>query len=302
MADRVHRGRSRCAQGLATASSAATASSNRSRLIWSPARVRWSARKLRRWNGVRPSRRIASRCSQRGIALVALPAVARVARGEQASSSGRAPPWRRSTRRRSCSSCASPSTIAVYGPTWRLEAGDPIAVHEHVIVAAQPRDRAAHREVGGVVDVESRRSRGPTPRPRPTADGCAADDRREPLALARRERLGVADPGDPMASGPHDHGRGHDTAPHVGATPTSSTPTTRSSARRARGRARSEGCGTRGAIVAVRVAPASAAAYCAGCGAPGGWRPCRRACAGSTAGRAGRGRGGRPRSSRCAGS
>ena len=42
----------------------------------------------------------------------------------------------------------------VYGPTWRLEAGDPVAVDEDVVVAADPRDRPAHREVRRVVDVE----------------------------------------------------------------------------------------------------------------------------------------------------
>ena len=54
-------------------------SPNRSSAIWSPASVRCSARNERRWNGVSPSSRIAAPVLARGIALVVLPAVARVA-------------------------------------------------------------------------------------------------------------------------------------------------------------------------------------------------------------------------------
>ena len=49
---------------------------------WSPASVRWRARNERRWNGVSPSRADRHPVVERGIALVVLPAVARVARGE----------------------------------------------------------------------------------------------------------------------------------------------------------------------------------------------------------------------------
>ena len=54
----------------------------RSRAIWSPASVRCSARNERRWNGVRPELADRGAVLARGVALVVLPAVARVARRE----------------------------------------------------------------------------------------------------------------------------------------------------------------------------------------------------------------------------
>ena len=99
----------------------------------------------------------------------------------------------------------------VYGPTCASKPGDPVAVDQHVLVAADPRDRPAHREVRGVVDVElvdladRRGADADRDRARP-------DQRREPLALGRRQRLRVADAGDPMAARPHDHGRRDDRA------------------------------------------------------------------------------------------
>ena len=90
-----------------------------------------------------------------------------------------------------------------------LEAHDPVAIDDHVIVAAEARDRPAHREVRRVVDVQlvdlaDRRSPdADRHRPRP-------DDRRELLALGHRQGLGVADARDPMTARLHDHGRGDD--------------------------------------------------------------------------------------------
>ena len=46
----------------------------------------------------------------------------------------------------------------------------------------------------------------------PDRDRTLADDRLEPLALAHRQGLGIADAGDPVAAGSHDDGRGHDRA------------------------------------------------------------------------------------------
>ncbi len=93
----------------------------------------------------------------------------------------------------------------------RLEPGDPVAVDQDVLVAADPGDRPAHGEMGGVVDVElvdlaNRRG--------PDADrhGSRPDQRGEPLALCGRQRLGVADAGDAMAARSHDHGRRDDRA------------------------------------------------------------------------------------------
>ena len=43
-------------------------------------------------------------------------------------------------------------------------------------------------------------------------DGPGADQRGEALALGRRQGLGVAHAGDPVAAGPHDHGRRDDGA------------------------------------------------------------------------------------------
>ena len=87
---------------------------------------------------------------------------------------------------------ASPSTIAVYGPTCALEVADPQPVDQHVVVTAEPRDGPAHREVRRVVDVQPvdvRDGRGA----HADGDGPTADDRGEPLALGGRQRLGVAD-------------------------------------------------------------------------------------------------------------
>jgi hypothetical protein len=78
-----------------------------------------------------------------------------------------------------------------------------------VVVAAEPGDRPAHREVGRVVDVQLVDL---ADRRRTDADGrCPGpDDRSKALALGHRQGLRVADAGDSMAAGLHDHGRGDD--------------------------------------------------------------------------------------------
>ena len=96
----------------------------------------------------------------------------------------------------------------VVRPHRLLEAGDPEAVHEDVVVAAEPGERTAHGEVGGMVDVEAidLLDRGGADA---HGEGPAADLRRERLALGGRERLGVADPRDAVGVDPDDHGGGH---------------------------------------------------------------------------------------------
>ena len=90
-----------------------------------------------------------------------------------------------------------------------LEAGDAVAIDEHVLVTAQPADRATHRQVRRVVDVQAidLGDRG-----RADADGdCASPDHGiELLALGLGQCLRVADAGDALAARLHDHrGRHH---------------------------------------------------------------------------------------------
>ena len=74
-------------------------------------------------------------------------------------------------------------------------------------MAAEAGDRAAHREMGRVVDVEPV-DVGDRRRPDADRDRAPPDDRGQPLALERGHRLRVADAMDPVAVGRHDHGRG----------------------------------------------------------------------------------------------
>ena len=90
---------------------------------------------------------------ERGVALVVLPAVARVAGRELrhhpvADDLG---DDRRAGDRVDLGVAVDDVRVR---PDVRLEPGDPVAVDEHVLVAADPGDRAAHREVRGVIDVE----------------------------------------------------------------------------------------------------------------------------------------------------
>ena len=100
-------------------------------------------------------------------------------------------------------------------PDLRLEVGDPQPVDEHVVVTAEPGDRAAHREVGRVVDVQPV-DVGDGRRPDADRDSPATDDRRQALTLAGGQRLGVADARDPVAVGRHDDGRRDDGAARRG--------------------------------------------------------------------------------------
>ena len=99
----------------------------------------------------------------------------------------------------------------MYGPDVPLEPDDPVAVDDHVVVAAEAGDRPAHREVRRVVDVQlvdladGRRADA-------DGDGALPDHRGEALALGRGQRLRVADALDPVAAGLHDHGRRDDRA------------------------------------------------------------------------------------------
>ena len=117
---------------------------------------------------------------------------------------------------------ASPSTIVRVRPDLGLEARDPVAVDEDVVVATEPGDRPAHREVGRVVDVElvdlADRRRADT-----DGDGPRADERREALALGRERVLESRTPGIRWQPGRMITAAAT-TAPQVGATPTSSTP------------------------------------------------------------------------------
>ena len=90
----------------------------------------------------------------------------------------------------------------------RLEPGDPVAIDEDVLVATHARDRAAHRQVGRVIDIElidlADRRRAHTDR-----DRTGADERGKTLALGGRQRLGIANARDPVTARTHDH-RGRD--------------------------------------------------------------------------------------------
>ena len=106
---------------------------------------------------------------------------------------------------------ASPSTTFGVRPDLGLEPDDPVAVDDDVVVAAEPGDRPAHREVRGVVDVElvDLADGGGADADR---DGPLPDQRREALALGHRQGLRVAHAGDAVAAGLHDHGRRDDRA------------------------------------------------------------------------------------------
>ena len=96
-------------------------------------------------------------------------------------------------------------------PYLRLEPGDPVPIHEDVIMATQSRNRPTHGEMGRVVDVQAV----------DLTDGCSpqADRDRAPpdlwskaLALGRGQCLGVAYPGDSAAVRPKDDRGSHDGA------------------------------------------------------------------------------------------
>ena len=132
---------------------------------WSPASRTWSACQLRRWCGVQAVGPDRVAVLLRRVALVALPAVLRVADGEAVHhpvADGLGDHRRAGDR--------VDQRVAVHDRRVRahlpLEVGDAQPVDEHVVVAAEARDRPAHREVGGVVDVAAGRCRRPTPRPR----------------------------------------------------------------------------------------------------------------------------------------
>ena len=212
---------------------------------------------------------------------------------------------------------ASPSTMFEYGPTCASNPTIRLPSTRTWSWPPDPGDRAAHRQVRGVIDVELvdlAHGRGADPdrhRPRP-------DERSEPFALRGGERLGVADPGDPVTARAHDHGGRHDGAagrrdahlvdaddpldPRVPETALVAEGRDDRSHRPIAYRNRATPPDGRGRGVAVRVRgrcrPPAVSRWCAARAAS---RPCRRGRAGSTAGRAGRRRAGRPRSSRCAG-
>ena len=97
------------------------------------------------------------------------------------------------------------------GPDQVLEPDDPVPIDHDVLVATEPGDRATHREMGRMVDVELidlAHGRGADAH----GDGTCPDQRREPLALGHREGLRVADAGNSVAARPHDH-RGRDDRP-----------------------------------------------------------------------------------------
>ena len=107
----------------------------------------------------------------------------------------------------------------------RLEAGDPVAVDQHVLVPADARDRPAHRQVRGVVDVElvDLANRGGA---EPDRDGPARIDGASRSRWAADRVFESRTPGIRWQPGRMITAAAT-TAPQVGATPTSSTPTTR---------------------------------------------------------------------------
>jgi hypothetical protein len=80
-----------------------------------------------------------------------------------------------------------------------------------MLMVADAGDGASHGEVRSVVDVElvdlANRGRAHADRER-----APPDERGEPFALRRRERLGIAHTGDPVAAGTHDDRRRDDRA------------------------------------------------------------------------------------------
>ena len=90
-------------------------------------------------------------------------------------------------------------------PNLLLEAGDPEPVHQDVIMLADPRDRTAHGEMGGVVDVQAI-DLGDGCGADTQGDGATADERKEAFALRGRQRLRVTNTGDPTTLRRHDHG------------------------------------------------------------------------------------------------
>ena len=147
---------------------------------------------------------------ERRVALVALPAVARVA-GRQALHHPVADDLGHDRRAGDRVDLGVPVDDRRVRSDCRLEPGDPVAVDEDVLVLADAGDGASHREMRGVVDVElvdlADRCRADADRER-----APPDERGEPFALRGRECLGIADAGDPVAARTHDHGRRDDGA------------------------------------------------------------------------------------------
>ena len=137
----------------------------------------------------------------------------------------------------------------MYGPTCPLEVGDAQPVDEDVVVAAEARDRPAHREVGRVVDVEPV-DVGDRRGAHADRDGPPADDRGESLPLGRADSVFESrTPGIRWQLGGMITAAAT-TAPQVGATPTSSTPATRVAPSRHSGRSQRR-VGTITAIAAI---------------------------------------------------
>src|SRR6266566_6535852 len=102
-------------------------------------------------------------------------------------------------------------------PDVLFEPDDPIAIYEHMLLAADPGDRPTHREMRGVVDVKAIDLGD---RCGPDTDGhrTGANERGESLALGHGERLRVTNARNAMAAGPHDDRRGDDGATRRGDT------------------------------------------------------------------------------------
>ena len=147
---------------------------------------------------------------ERGVPLVPLPAIARIARREQRHHpvahdlgddrrTGDRVDLRVAIDDRRCTARPTPRTRrSGCRPRGRVR-------------GRRAGDRSSHGQVGRVVDVQlvdlaDRRGA------HADGDGAAADDRFEALALGRGQGLGVADAGDPVAARLHDHGRGDDGA------------------------------------------------------------------------------------------
>ena len=151
---------------------------------------------------------MASRCSRRGVAGVALPAVLGMANGQT-----RHHPVANDLRDDGRAGDRIADRVAVHDRRVRthvtLEAGNSQPVDEDVVVSAEPGDRPTHREVGRVIDVQLvDLAHGGCADA--DGDGPAPDDRGEPFTLCGREGLRIADACDPAAVGRHDDGRRDD--------------------------------------------------------------------------------------------
>ena len=163
----------------------------RSKPSWSPATSARRAGKLRRWNGVRPCSRISGAMVARGIAGVVLPgAVPRVSHGQQRIIRSRT--VFATTDAQEITSSGRRHRRSPYGPTCCSKPSHAQAVDEDVVVGAELGDGPAHREVGGVVDVQpvDLDDRG---RAHADRDRTPAHDRRQRLALGGRQGLRVTD-------------------------------------------------------------------------------------------------------------